>query len=99
MGVLLVMQCLVTVGSVTKRDNLHCGLWKIFGWCDPRSKKEAKSRKLMTKLRLNSKVYENSEKVILTSQKLSSSSDNSNILFKGRKRMKSYIFVFVFFAL
>ena len=36
MGVLLVMQCLVTAGRVTKGDNLHCGLWKIFGWCDPR---------------------------------------------------------------
>ena len=34
MGVLLVMQCLVTAGSVTKCDNLHCGLWKIFEWCD-----------------------------------------------------------------
>ena len=35
MGVILVMQCLVTAGSVTKCDNLHCGLWKIFGWCVP----------------------------------------------------------------
>ena len=35
MGVLLVMQCLVTAGSVTKCDNFHCCQWKIFGWCDP----------------------------------------------------------------
>ena len=31
-GVLLVMQCLVTAESVKKCDNLHCGPWKNFGW-------------------------------------------------------------------
>ena len=35
MGALLVIQCLLTAGSVTKCDNLHCGLWKIFDWCYP----------------------------------------------------------------
>ena len=37
MGVLSVMQCLVTAGGVTKCDTFHCRLclWKIFGWCHP----------------------------------------------------------------
>ena len=34
-GVLLVIKCLVTAGSVTKCDNLHYGLWTIFDWCHP----------------------------------------------------------------
>ena len=36
MVVLLVMQCLVTAGGVTKCDNLHCRQWKIFEWCHPK---------------------------------------------------------------
>ena len=27
------VQCWVPAGSVTKWENLHCGLWEIFYWC------------------------------------------------------------------
>ena len=39
----MVIKCLVTAGSVTKCDNLHCGLWKIFNWCHPTHAFEAKN--------------------------------------------------------